>query len=179
MALVLFLHGPSSSGKSTLAAEIRKQAAGRTFLHLSIDHLRDSGAWSPSAYEDWNTARPAFFSGFHRAVAGFATAGNDLILEHILDTPGWQAELRRLLAGQQVFFVGLHTPLSTLVARETARGDRPPGSAAADFERARIAQANEGLSYDLIVDGTQPARINAATILEALPQPGTLSRFFD
>ncbi|TNJ45105.1 chloramphenicol phosphotransferase CPT family protein [Phaeobacter sp. B1627] len=173
MALILFLHGPSSSGKSTLATEIRKQATDRALLHLSIDHLRDSGVWTPSAYADWKTARPAFFSGFHRAIAGFATAGNDLILEHILDTPGWLSELRTLLAGQQLLFVGLHTPLATLVAREKERGDRPAGSAAADFERA-----HRGLSYDLIVDGTAPARSNAATILAALPQPGTQSRFF-
>ena len=48
MALILFLHGPSSSGKSTLAAAIR-EASDRPYLHLSIDHLRDSGAWEPSA----------------------------------------------------------------------------------------------------------------------------------
>jgi len=37
MALVIFLHGPSSSGKSTLAAELRRRAV-RPLLHLSIDH---------------------------------------------------------------------------------------------------------------------------------------------
>ncbi|WP_405108692.1 chloramphenicol phosphotransferase CPT family protein [Phaeobacter sp. BS52] len=61
MALILFLHGASSSGKSTLATALREQAS-RPFLHLSIDHLRDSGAWRPADYPDWPTARPAFFA---------------------------------------------------------------------------------------------------------------------
>ncbi|WP_417679271.1 hypothetical protein [Pseudodonghicola sp.] len=40
MALILFLHGASSSG-----------------------------TWTPAAYPDWRAARPGFFSGFHRALA--------------------------------------------------------------------------------------------------------------
>ena len=40
---------------------------------------------------------PRFFDGFHRSVAAFADAGNNLILEHILDTPGWRGQLAVLL----------------------------------------------------------------------------------
>ena len=165
MALILFLHGPSSSGKSTLAAAIR-EASDRPYLHLSIDHLRDSGAWEPSAYPDWKTARPRFFSGFHRAIAGFADAGNDLIVEHILDTPGWHAELQALLASHNVMFIGLMAPLATLEARETARGDRPAGSAAQDF-----THVHNGLSYDISLDSTQPLKTSVETILSMTKKP--------
>ncbi|KUP94965.1 chloramphenicol phosphotransferase CPT family protein [Tritonibacter horizontis] len=173
MALILFLHGASSSGKSTLARELRKQAD-RPFLHLSIDHLRDSGAWDRAAYPNWQAARPAFFSGFHRAVAGFAEAGNDLILEHILDTAGWRTELQTLLAGQDLLFVGVQTGLAELQRRETARGDRPQGSAAHDF-----AQVHRGLSYDITVDGAASVTANATRVLEALKPPRPVSAFFD
>ncbi len=172
MALILFLHGASSSGKSTLAAAIRAKAT-RPFLHLSIDHLRDSGAWDRAAYPDWAAARPSFFSGFHRALSGFAEAGNDLIVEHILDTPGWHAELQSLLRGHDLLFIGLHTPLETLCARETARGDRPPGSAASDFQ-----SIHEGLCYDLTLDGTTAPKANAQTVLHALRPPRSASQFF-
>jgi len=172
MALVIFLHGPSSSGKSTLAAELRRRAV-RPFLHLSNDHLRDSGAWDPASYPDWRGARPGFFSGFHAAVAGFAGSGNDLIVEHILDTPGWQAELQVLLAAHDVLFVGLHTPLPALQQREAARGDRVRGSAAQDFH-----SVHAGLTYDITLDGTASISDSARHVLAALQDPLPRSGFF-
>lgn len=172
MALVILLHGASSSGKSTLAAAIR-QAADRPLLHLSFDHFRDSGAWQPEAYPDWRAARPAFFSGFHRAVAGFADAGNSLILEHILDTPGWHYELQQLLDAHSLLFIGLRTPLDTLQARETARGNRAPGSAACD-----AAHIHQGLSYDLELDGTAAPQDNARRVCAHLTDDLPRSRFF-
>ena len=171
MAQVIFLHGPSSSGKSTLAAALRS-CAPSPYLHLSIDHFRDSGAWQRDSYPNWKAARPLFFDGFHRAVAGFADAGNDLILEHILDTPGWHADLQRYLAGHRVVFVGLDTPLEELSAREAARGDRPLGSAAQDFR-----QVHKGLSYDLTLDGRARPEEAAHLVWNHLKDQ-TVSAFF-
>ncbi|APG48653.1 chloramphenicol phosphotransferase CPT family protein [Phaeobacter porticola] len=172
MALILFLHGPSSSGKSTLASELRRQSE-RPFLHLSIDHLRDSGAWDPARYPDWPTARPAFFDGFHRAIAGFAAAGNDLIIEHILDTPGWHRDLQDLLNSHNLLFIGFDIALETLNAREQQRGDRPIGSAAADTRHI-----HDRLHYDLHLDGSRPVTETAAEILQTLCNPLPRSRFF-
>ena len=121
----------------------------------------------------WRSARPQFFSGFHRALAGFADAGNNLIVEHILDTPGWHSELISLLQSHQVLFIGLQTPLETLRAREKARGDRPIGSAAADYERV-----HKGLSYDLTLDGTADPATNAERTLSALQRQQAPSQFF-
>ncbi|MCV6584456.1 MAG: chloramphenicol phosphotransferase CPT family protein [Marinibacterium sp.] len=162
MARVIFLHGPSSSGKSTLAAALLASAPS-PFLHLSIDHLRDSGAWDPRRYSNWPTARAAFFDGFHRAVGGFADAGNDLILEHVLDTPGWHADLQHRLGAHQVLFVGLTTPLETLQSRERQRGDRPIGSAEADFH-----SVHRGLTYDLSLDGTAAPEDGAMRVWRCL-----------
>lgn len=170
MARIIFLHGASSAGKTTLAQALQ-EALDRPFLHLSIDHLRDAGALPQAALArgdfSWADMRPAFFDGFHRAVAGFADAGNDIILEHILDTPGWHTDLTRLLAGHDVLFVGLVCPVAVLEHREAQRGDRPLGSAAHDAHHIHA-----GLSYDLTLDGTAPPEQNVAHILAALDLDG-------
>lgn len=170
MSRIIFLHGASSAGKSTLAAAIRS-ASPDPWLHLSLDHVRDSGAVQPAHFAAENRART--FDGLHRAFAGFADAGCDLIVEHILDAPGWHTELQRLFAAHQVLFVGIHTPLDTLNAREVARADRPMGSAAQDF-----ASVHAGLTYDLTLDGTRDPAQNAQAVLAALGH-SRRSAFFD
>ncbi len=172
MARIVFLHGASSSGKTTLADAIR-EVSDDPWLHLSIDHLRDSDAWRPQDYPDWGAARPAFFDGFHRAIGGFADAGNDLIVEHILDTSAWHPQLQTLLTGHRVCFVGLVTPVETLTAREIARGDRELGSAARDAR-----SVHTGLRYDLTLSGDAVAKENAAQVLEALLSGPEPSGFF-
>ncbi len=138
----------------------------KPFWHISIDHLRDSGVLPTQRFRsgefDWRKARPAFFDGFHASLAAYAEAGNDLILEHILDTEGWLETLRRLFARHDVLFVAIHCPLDLLVAREKARGDRPAGSARQDFETIHI-----GKTYDLELDSTHGVDANTARILEA------------
>lgn len=176
MSRILFLHGASSSGKSTLIQAVR-QLSPTPLMHLSIDHLRDSGAIQTESYAakglKWRHHRAVFFDGFHRSVAGFADAGNDLILEHILDTDGWHGALKSLLSGHDVFFVALHVPLDTLIAREAARGDRPKGSAAQDF-----THIHNGLTYDLTLSGSDAPQDNAAALLKAWDAFQVRSAFF-
>lgn len=147
MSQVIILHGPSSSGKSTTARALQAKIE-KPFWHISIDHLRDSGVLPTSRFKsgefDWKAAKPAFFNGFHASLAAYANAGNNLILEHILDKDQWLTELRELLAGHDVYFVGVHCQLGVLIAREAARGDRPLGSAQADFQTVHA-----GKVYDL------------------------------
>ena len=147
MAGIIFLHGPSSSGKSTLARALQAKLP-KPFWHYSIDHLRDSGVLPMARISSgdfaWRDMRAEFFDGFHRSIAAFADAGNNLLVEHILDTPGWGEQLGELLVAHDVLFVGLHCPLDELNRREQARGDRPAGSAEADFYAV-----HRGLTYDL------------------------------
>lgn len=149
---IIFLHGASSSGKSTLARALQA-AAPVPFWHISIDHLRDSGVWPLERVRqgdfEWSAMRDTVFAGFHGSVAAYAEARNNVILEHILDTPGWAEDLQRRFVAFDVMFVGVHCPLDILEAREIARGDRRIGSAAEDF-----ATIHKGQRYDLEVDGT-------------------------
>lgn len=106
--------------------------------------------------------RANFFDGFHRSLAAYASAGNNLIVEHILDTAGWLDDLVMLLAPFEVFFVGLHCPLPELVRREEARGDRRIGSAEQDHN-----MIHRGLRYDLELQSDRDPAENVARLIAA------------
>jgi len=72
-------------------------------------------------------------AGFHRAVAGMAQAGNDIVVDHVLSEPWRLEDCLEVLKGIDVVFVGVHCPLDELMRREAARGDRQIGAAAAQF----------------------------------------------
>ena len=162
-AQIIFLHGPSSSGKSTLARALQDRLE-RPFWHVSIDHLRDYGVLPMHRFRngdfDWSKSRNRYFDGFHRSLSAYADAGNDLIVEHILDQPEWAGRLVRQLAAHDVFFVGVFCDLDTLKARERDRADRPIGSAQRDFETVHV-----GRIYDVTVQGTDPVEDNLSKIL--------------
>lgn len=173
---IIILHGPSSSGKSTTAKALQELAE-LPFWHLSIDHLRDAGVLPDARLRrgdfQWSQMRDAFFDGFHRSLAAYANAGNNLIVEHILDGPGWVSDLKRLLHPYDVFFVGLHCNLAELQSREAARGDRPIGSAELDFR-----SVHNGRIYDLEIDsGRVSAAENAERILLAWQSQTRASEF--
>ena len=164
-AKIIFLHGASSSGKSTIARGLQAQLP-LPFWHISIDHLRDSGVLPTQRFKsgqfDWKAARAPFFDGFHRSLAAYASAGNNLVLEHILDTAGWMDQLVALFAPFDVFFVGVHCPLDELIRREALRGDRPIGSAAKDFE-----SIHQGQVYDFEVHSDRDVAENVEGIVAA------------
>lgn len=85
--------------------------------------------------------------GFHRAIAGMAAGGNDLVVDHVLSEPWRLADCLDVLADHEVLFVGVRCPLDELERRERERGDRPPGLATLQYERVHA----HGL-YDLEVD---------------------------
>lgn len=163
MAQIIFLHGASSSGKSTIARALQDQIE-TPFWHISIDHLRDAGVLPMNRFRNgefrWGDARAAFFDGFHRSLKAYADAGNDLILEHILDTEGWLETLCDLFAHHDVFFVGVHCPLEILIARERERGNRPIGSAKKDYETIHA-----GKIYDIELHSTDEANANVEKLL--------------
>ncbi|MFI7702411.1 chloramphenicol phosphotransferase CPT family protein [Nonomuraea sp. NPDC049480] len=128
---VIILNGASSSGKSTLAKALQ-QTLDEPFLHVSSDHFVTSGMLPERSEEQgpfawWREMRPRFFDGFHRCLPALATAGNDLIVEHIIEFPAWRASLARLLGGFDVFLVGVHCDLAEIDRRERERGDRRIG----------------------------------------------------
>ena len=162
---IILINGASSAGKSTLAHSLQQKML-EPFLHWSFDHLRDSYvlpmARIRSGDLDWARMRRAVFDGFHRSVPAFVSAGNNLIVDHIIEEEQWLADLVRLLAPFDVFFVGVHCPLPDLERRERDRGNRHPGEARRDFYNV-----HRFTKYDLEIDATQPTEGNVARLIAA------------
>lgn len=175
MSQIIFLHGASSSGKSTIARALQESIE-KPFWHISIDHLRDAGVLPTARYKsgefDWSSDRSAFFEGFHKSLSAYAEAGNNLILEHILDTPEWADDLRMLIGSHDVLFVAVHCPIPVLIERERRRGDRQPGSAERD---QRLIHANR--LYDLEVNSVDGIDKNVQAILTAWRSGRRVSEF--
>ena len=162
---IIFLHGASSSGKSTIARPLQ-EALDTPFLYFSIDHFREAGmlplAGIRSGKFQWSAMRKSFFDGFHRSLAAFASSGNDLIVEHIVETREWMFSLLTLLAPFDVFFVAVDCPLPELERREAARGDRPTGDARRDFMSIDL-----NAIYDLELNRTAAPEDNVRTLIAA------------
>jgi chloramphenicol 3-O phosphotransferase len=174
---IILLNGASSSGKSTLARAIQAKIDA-PFWHISIDHLRDAGVLPLARIKrgafDWKAMRPAFFEGFEASLAAYAAAGNNLIVEYIVETPDGRTRLAQRLAPFDVFCVGVHCDLAELERREAARGDRPAGDARRDFEAIHAF-----MRYDCAIDTTAPKGDEAERVIaawQARTAPAVLGR---
>lgn len=162
---VILLHGPSSAGKSTIAKALQR-SLDEPFLHLSFDHFRDSGVLPLEEMRagkfDWRGMREPFFEGFHRSLAAFAESGNNIIVEHIIETPEWMTSLLETLSSFDVFFVEVHCPLPELERRELSRRDRRIGDARRDFTSIQL-----DVEYDIRLLGMDPPDANVERLIEA------------
>lgn len=182
---VIVLNGPSSSGKTTLAAALRRRfaAAGECWFVYAMD---DYFAKVPF---DWVTAGKhigahaedgvvleivdgAFrmrlgpigrrvLAAWRGAVGSAARAGLNVIADDVVLTEAewraWQVELD----GLDAHWVRVHIALDVLEARERDRSDRMPGHARAQYEDSYRYPA-----YDAEVDtGTLDPDAAAAAVL--------------
>lgn len=162
---IILLNGASSSGKSSLARAVQARIE-EPFWHISIDHLRDSGVLPTARIRSgefpWSAMRDAFFEGFEQSLLAYVRCGNNLVVEHIMESRDWLLRLVRLLAEQDVFFVGLHCDLAELERREIARGDRRIGDARRDFH-----QIHSYCRYDAELDSAITPEANADKLIAA------------
>lgn len=140
---IIFLNGASSSGKSSLARALQ-DALDEPFLHVASDHLVAAGSLprrrdNSGPFDWWQEMRPQFFAGFHRCLPALAGAGNDLIVDHIIEFPSWRRDLARLLADLDVYLVGAHCAAEEIDRRERARGDRRIGEGRTHLTIDRIS----------------------------------------
>jgi chloramphenicol 3-O phosphotransferase len=173
---ILLLNGASSSGKSTVARSLQ-EGLDAPFLHLSSDQLVSAGLLpqrrdpnGPFAW--WEEMRPRFFAGFHRCIPAFASAGNDLLVEYIIEFAAWRQELASLLGGLDVFLVDIHCNVDEIDRRERRRGDRRIGEGRSHVEQDRIHDLD---SYDYQVDttsGVSPHLVH--TIIDAWQNRGPI-----
>ena len=143
---VLLLNGTSSSGKSSIAKELLATLDG-TWFHLAIDQFHRLRARRDWSEEEFLPVFQRTVLGFHRAVAGMAAAGNDVVVDHILGERWRLEDCLAVFDELPVFFVGVRCSLPELERRERERGNRTIGRAAVQFPLVH----EHGL-YDVEVD---------------------------
>ncbi|HVE27332.1 MAG TPA: AAA family ATPase [Sporichthya sp.] len=128
---VILLNGASSSGKSSIGAALQRVQSGPWFL-FSADAL---GAMRSTVHsrvldeDETDTVLRQTRLGYHRAVAGMASVGNDVIMDYPLSEPWRLDDLLDVLEGYDVTVVDVHCHPDELDRRERGRGDRPLGLA--------------------------------------------------
>ena len=166
---MILLNGASSSGKSTLARSLQ-DALPSPFLHISSDQWVDGGALprrrEPTGPFAWaSTMRPRFFDGFHRSIKALVDAGNDLVVDHIIEYAAWRDQLSALLDSVDVFLVDVICDSDELDRRERERGDRFIGEGRSHIEILGIHTLG---AADFTIDTTSGvAGSLAAQVVEA------------
>jgi len=162
---VILINGPSSSGKTTLALALQKQLD-LPFIRFSFDLFLDNQALPMEQIRDntfsWDLLRPSVFTGIHQCIPALATAGNNIIFDHIIETEDQLRNLIQLISKLDVFFVGLHCSMPELERREALRGNRRKGEARMDFQTVHSLTA-----YDLELNSENSLDDNVTLLIQA------------
>ena len=161
---IIVINGPSSSGKTTLALALQKQLD-VPFIRFSFDLFLDQNALPMEQIRkdvfSWELLRPSVFKGIHQCIPALATAGNNIIFDHIIETEAWLDHLITLISEMDVFFVGLHCSLPELERREALRGNRHKGDAERDLRNVHSIP-----SYDLELDSEDLLEENVKILIQ-------------
>jgi len=169
---IILLNGTSSSGKSSIARELLPMLD-RPYYYLPVDafnSMRHQRVMSP---ENLEATLQRLAGGYHRAAAGMAVAGNDVVLDHVLRIRSWLRECVELFSSD-VVFVGVRCPLPELQRRELERGDRPVGKAESHY-----GLVHRDAVYDVEVDTSISSPRNCAEQIKAFVDAPADSRAFD
>lgn len=98
--------------------------------------------------------------GMHRAIRGYAEAGNNIVVDYILYKPEWAPDLRDVLKDQNVFYVKVTAPLDVIEMREKIRNTSPVGHA-----RSHYDTVHQGMLYDLEIDTSKLKPEESAQII--------------
>lgn len=162
--LIVFLNGTSSSGKSSIATELLR-LLDEPFFHLPVDAFHAMRTRQEMAPDQLTAVLHRTWRGYHRAVAGMAAAGNNVIVDHVLSEKWRLEDCLTLFDPEDVVLVGVHCPRDELERRERERGNRPPGLAA-----RQLTQAHAHGVYDIECDtGRATAEECARRIKDFLP----------
>jgi chloramphenicol 3-O phosphotransferase len=167
---IIYLNGPSSSGKTTLAKALQ-HAFEEPFLHVGIDKII---GWMPEKVNDWTGGEaPNGYSWkksvdasgnpiqelqagpfaqkigrtFQEVVLALAKMGHHIVIDDVSFGKEQLDEWKTLLRDFRVLWVGVNAPLPILEQREKERGNRILGSARGQFHKVHV-----DATYDLLID---------------------------
>ncbi len=149
--VIIFLNGTSSSGKTTIANTLTTKLP--DFERMAIDDYwgQDHDLAHYIEEKDFQGTLKAAADAvyrFHRSIACRAIAGQNVIVDHVLENHDWAEHAAGcFLPPHRVLVVGVYCPLDVAIARENGRTDRISGTAQYQFP---IIHTNK--SYDLTVD---------------------------
>jgi chloramphenicol 3-O phosphotransferase len=173
---IIFLNGTSSSGKSSIAGQLLLMLDPPHF-HMSVDAINGMRAKQKTGELDDAGLRAVLSrtrAGFHRAVAGMAEAGNDVIVDHVLSEPWRLLDCLAVMAGYRVVFVGVRCAPAELERRERERGDRTQGVALA---QEPLVHAHS--LYDVECDTTTASPYDCAVRIRDFLRSGQEPSAFD
>ena len=143
---IIFLNGPSSSGKTTLATALQQQLES-VYLHVPLDAFATmfpaSKLGDPALCA---AAAPNLRVGFYHSIAALVGCGNKVIVDTVAHASCAQL-FKPLFASLRIVYVAVKCPLEELERRELARGDRSVGLA-----RSQFSEVHNFLRYDVEVD---------------------------
>lgn len=167
---IIYLNGPSSSGKTTLAKALQN-AFDEPFLHVGIDKII---GWMPEKTNNWTGSdAPLGYSwkqgqdssgkltqelqigpyakkigkSFQEIVQTLAKSGQHIIVDDVSFGKEEVDEWKKLLRDFNVLWIGVNAPLSILEQRERERPNRINGSARDQFHKVHVDAI-----YDLKID---------------------------
>lgn len=144
---VIFLNGPSSVGKSTLAKKLQLLLPD-VFYFMAIDHYQLGIVPPKGVFLNLDVHEESKLMFYH-AVEIHLEEGRNLIIDDVIDSLDYYQYVIDRLKGCDIFWVRLNCSLETLLEREDKRGDRE-----ADFENVKMQYDHifPKTSYDLFID---------------------------
>lgn len=167
---IIFLNGPSSSGKTTLAKHLQEKLDD-PFLHVGIDTMI---AMMPEKLNDWTGKQvdAGFWwrltkneggeqlaeiqlgpyaqqvsDALKEVVSSLLKSGLNVIIDEVCLSQNSCEHWQKTLANYNVLYVGLKAKTETLESRESQRGDRMIGSA-----KLQNQHVHTHMQYDLELD---------------------------
>ena len=175
------LNGPSSAGKSTLAAAFarRQPTPWRVFPVDLLHSIRSRPGLRPQGCsltpDDWRATFRRTRAGYHRALAGLAEAGNDVVADHVLNEAWRLDDLLEVTVDVPVLLVHVTASPEDLTRREASRGDRDPGVAVAQLELV-FRHSDCDLEIDTSVTSTAQAVEQMQDLIANWPDPTAFDR---
>ncbi len=180
---IIFLNGPSSSGKTLLAKELQETLT-EPFLHISIDKMI---GLMPEKLNDWEGGfkeqgfcfqknsegsyelhmgpfAKRISKSFKDVVRLLVNSGYKIIIDDIAFGDKELQEWRKTLHGIKALYIGVTAPIEVIEKREKARKYRLAGTG-----KTQALRTHEGASYDLMIDThEQSLEENVRKILDRL-----------
>lgn len=113
--MIIFLNGTSSSGKSSIATELLR-ILDEPYFHIPVDAFHAMRTSRELPPDELATVLHRTWRGYHRAIAGMAAAGNNIVMDHVLSAAWRLRDCLDLFVPQDVVFVGVRCGRDELAA---------------------------------------------------------------